>query len=624
MRIISIFSKIKRNENNNIIAFSSSSKKSIMLLLTAILFFGCTEKEDPIHSPTVTSSQMSEITSITASSGGNVTFDGGSDILARGVCWGVSNAPTIDDSKTVNGTGTGNFTSLLTELLPNTTYYLRAYATNILDTNYGGEIAFTTNEAPVTDPIFTSSSISEITAETASSGGTISADGGSDILARGVCWSVTNAPTIADSKTIDGTGTGNFTSVLTELIPNTTYYLRVYVTTNLGTFYGEEIEFTTNEAPVTDPIFTSSAISEITAETASSGGTISADGGSDIIARGACWSVTNAPTIADSKTIDGTGIGNFTSVLTELIPNTTYYLRVYVTTDLETFYGEEITFTTNEAPVTDPIFTSLVATEITAETASSGGTITSDGGSDILARGVCWSVTNTPTIADSKTIDGTGIGNFTSVLTELIPNTTYYLRAYVTTNLGTFYGEEKSFTTSSNTYSGDVYLKNQQEVNDFGNMGYTIVTGDVVVEPSIPTTFSNLNGLSSLTSIGGSLLITKTIGLQNLSDLRNLSTVGHDISLSFNQGLTSIGLENLSSVGNYVFINYNENLIDLEGLTKLRSNGGKPDLSIWNNVKLKDFCAIKPLLNDFTGIFSVTGNLYNPTRQNIVDGNCSQ
>jgi len=466
--------------------------------------------------------------------------------------------------------------------------------------------------------------MSEIASITASSGGNVTSDGGSDIIARGVCWGVSNAPTIADSKTLNGTGTGNFTSLLTGLLPNTTYYLRAYATNILDTNYGGEVEFTTNEAPVTDPIFTSLAISEITAKTASSGGNVTSDGGSDIVARGVCWSVVNAPTIDDSKTINGTGTGNFTSVLTELIPNTTYYLRVYVTTDLETFYGEEIEFTTNEVPVTNPIFTTMAVTDITAETASSGGTITSDGGSDILARGVCWSIVNAPNVDDSKTVDGTGIENFTSVLTELIPNTTYYLRAYVTTDIGTFYGEEKSFTTSSNIYSGDVYLKNQQEVNDFGSMGYTIVTGDVIVEPSIPTTFSNLNGLSSLTSIGGSLLITKTIGLQNLSDLRNLSTVGHDISLSFNQGLTSIGLENLSSVGNYVFINYNENLIDLEGLTKLRSNGGKPDLSIWNNVKLKDFCAIKPLLNDFTGIFSVTGNLYNPTRQNIVDGSCSQ
>ena len=375
---------------------------------------------------------------------------------------------------------------------------------------------------------------------------------------------------------------------------------------------------------MTDPIFTSLAISEITDETASSGGTISADGGSDILARGVCWSVVNAPTIDDSKTVNGTGTGNFTSLLTELIPNTTYYLRVYVTTDLGTFYGEEIAFTTNEAPVTDPIFTTSAISEISAETASSGGTISADGGSNILARGVCWSVVNAPTLDDSKTVDGTGVGNFTSLLTALLPNTTYYLRAYVTTNLGTFYGEEISFTTGSNIFTGDVYLNNQQEVDDFGSMGYTTVTGDVVVQPSIPTMFSNLNGLSSLTSIGGSLYISKTIGLQNLSDLRNLSTIGDDFMLTFNQGLTSIGLENLSSVGNYFFINNNDNLIDLEGLTKLRSNGGKPDLSIWSNTKLKDFCGIKPLLTDFTGIFSVTGNLYNPTRQNIVDGNCSQ
>jgi hypothetical protein len=480
-------------------------------------------------------------------------------------------------------------------------------------------------EDTLSNPTVSSRVVSEIGYETATSGGNITSDGGNDIIAKGVCWSVSNTPTIADSKTTDGSGVGNYTSSLVGLLPSTTYYLRAYASNDAGTSYGEEISFTTNETPVYVPILSTTAMSEITSETASSGGEISSDGGSDIIDRGVCWSISNAPSIADSKTTNGTGTGSFTSSLAGLIPNTTYYLKAYASNSSGTSYGEEISFTTNEAPVELPIVTSTAISEISTTTATSGGSITSDGGSDIIARGVCWSISNLPSIADSKTSDGTGTGNFTSSLTELLSNTAYYLRAYATNNAGTSYGEEIGFTTSGNKiYSGDIYLNNQQEVDDFGSMGYTLVTGDLIIEPALPTSFSNLNGLNSLTSIGGALIISKTIGLQNLSGLKNLATVEDYIILSYNQGLTSIGLESLTSVGNYFNILFNDDLINLEGLTMLRSNGGNPDLTIWSNGKLKDFCGIKPLLSDFTGVFSVMSNLYNPTQQDIIDGNCSQ
>jgi len=80
-------------------------------------------------------------------------------------------------------------------------------------------------------------------------------------------------------------------------------------------------------------------------------------------------------------------------------------------------------------------------------TATSGGNITSDGGAAVTARGVCWATTSTPTTANSKTTDGTGTGSFTSSLTNLSANTTYYVRAYATNSAGTAYGSQVSFIT---------------------------------------------------------------------------------------------------------------------------------------------------------------------------------
>ncbi len=94
---------------------------------------------------TVTTTDPSSVTSTSASSGGNVTADGGATVTAKGVCWSTSVNPTISNSKTSDGTGTGSFTSSITGLTAGTTYHVRAYATNSAGTGYGGDISFITS-----------------------------------------------------------------------------------------------------------------------------------------------------------------------------------------------------------------------------------------------------------------------------------------------------------------------------------------------------------------------------------------------------------------------------------------------------------------------------------------------
>jgi hypothetical protein len=92
--------------------------------------------------------------------------------------------------------------------------------------------------------------------------------------------------------------------------------------------------------------------------------------------------------------------------------------------------------------------TTVEANEINSITAISGGLISNDGGTPVVQRGVCWSEKPNPTIRDSKTIDGKGIGNFMSILYDLKPNTTYYARAYAINDGGTAYGPAIMFTTA--------------------------------------------------------------------------------------------------------------------------------------------------------------------------------
>lgn len=116
--------------------------------------------------------------------------------------------------------------------------------------------------------------------------------------------------------------------------------------------------------------------------------------------------------------------------------------------------------------------------DISFSTATSGGNVTSDGGAAITARGVCWSTSKNPTVSDSKTSDGTGIGNYSSNISGLAQNTTYYIRAYATNSIGTSYGDEKTFKTNKvPTYSyieGGVNYGNGIPISLGGNLGIKI------------------------------------------------------------------------------------------------------------------------------------------------------
>ena len=397
------------------------------------LSFSC--KKDTIKTvPSVNMAVVSNITGITADCGGVLTNGGGATVTARGVCWNVKADPTVADSKTSDGKGLGSFVSNLTALTPGVTYTIRAYATNEVGTSYSSPATFTTIALV---PVLTTIEITAITPTTAQSGATITTDGGLPVTARGVCWNTVENPTIANSKTSDGTGTGSFTSTAIGLAPGKVYYLRAYATNSVGTAYGNQVTITTT---ATTPVLTSAQASATLPTSLTSGGIITSDGGPAITERGVCWSTVQNPTITDSKTSDGAGIGSFTSSITGLTSGTTYYIRAYATNSIGTAYGNQIT--TKTVTLYLPTINTPPMASITATTMTSGGNISSDGGAPVTARGVCYNTTQNPTIADSKTSDNAGTGSFTSSIIGLTPGATYYIRAYATNSVGTAYGNQ--------------------------------------------------------------------------------------------------------------------------------------------------------------------------------------
>jgi len=398
--------------------------------------------------PTISTQTISTITNTTAIAGGNITDDGGTSILVRGICWSLSSNPTTADNFTTEGVGAGSYISLMTGLTSNTLYHVRAYATNAQGTSYGNDLSFTTIVLQLAS--VTTAAASSISYTTATSGGNVTTDNGSSVTSRGICWATTTSPTTSNSNYSQAGGLGTFTANMTGLTANTTYYVRSFAINGGGTSYGNQISFTTLTPSVAT--LTTNSISGISSNIAGSGGTITTEGGSAITAKGVCWSLNPAPTIANSKTTDGTGSANFNSTMNGLNPLTQYYVRAYATNGLGTAYGNEINFTTsdlvNPGPTVPVVGTS--ASSITgSSTASSGGYVSSDGGSSITVRGHCWSTSTTPTLADNFSTDGgTGTGYFSSTITGLSGcGTVYYIRAYATNSTGTGYGNQNTVST---------------------------------------------------------------------------------------------------------------------------------------------------------------------------------
>jgi hypothetical protein len=208
-------------------------------------------KDDNLFKPTapiLTTDAVSDVTSSSAKSGGNVGDDGGSTISALGVCWSTASGPTIALTTKTNDRGSsgneGPFISTITGLTDGTIYFVRAYATNETGTSYGNEFSFTTTTVSL--PTVTTTAITSVTVTSAAGGGNVTATGNGTITARGVVWGTAAAPTIAlTTKSDNGTGAGVFTSALSSLSSKTTYFVRAYATNSKGTAYGNEVSFTT-------------------------------------------------------------------------------------------------------------------------------------------------------------------------------------------------------------------------------------------------------------------------------------------------------------------------------------------------------------------------------------------
>ena len=522
--------------------------------------------------PTVTTEAATAISSTQGQLNGYVVEHPDYPVTERGFLF-ADNTQFNGAVEYSTGAGSGQFHYTVSNLQLATRYYYQAYAQSAMGITYGDVLYFDTQAEM---PTVLTLDVMDVKASKATVTGNVTATGGETSLVRGVCWSTSQSPTVNDNHTADSSGAGIFTSHITGLTPDTTYYVRAYATNSVGTAYGEQRSFTTRSAfycgtdTLTDydgNVYHTVEIGQQCwmrenlrtthysdgTEILPGGATFSAtvayryapnDNSSNVpfygylynwaaVMHGAAGSYANPSGVqgvcpegwhvpSDAEWIQMIsyvcsqsqywcgGDSNFVSQalvspqgyiyqtgLLQYPPCSVHggnpndynatglsllfsghapssYFGIYAfyhttnpTTDFlmskEDFYTGGVS-STHSVPISvrcllddsglggNLVVVRAVTThavgDITSCSARCGGFVSGSGGADVTSRGVCWSMVPNPTVNDSHTTDGMGNGGFKSVLSGLMPGNTYYIRAYATNGVGTAYGEELSFTAT--------------------------------------------------------------------------------------------------------------------------------------------------------------------------------
>ena len=515
------------------------------IILTIVTFSTCKEKPMP---PVLSTTSISEITTTSAVSGGNVTDDGGASIISRGVCWNTSDNPVITNNKTSDNEGSGSFTSNLTQLTPNTSYFVRAYATNSLGTSYGSSVSFKT----IGDkPASTATNATEILTTSAILNGTANPNSLTTTVTFEYGLTTNYGSTSPASQSpLSGDSNGNVTVALTALNPGKLYHFRVKAENSLGITYSNDMTFTTLGQV---PSVTTLDANAISVSTATLNGSVNPNYLPTTISFE--WGIDNSygnRLIPTQNSLDGSTPVNVFVVLSGLTEGTKYYYRITATNELGTTNSLGFTFTT----FAKPIITTKDISEITTTSALCGGSILSDFGSPVSERGICWSTSHNPNTTDNKVLSSSGGANFSVPITNLIPNSTYYLRAYAINSVGIGYGNEiilKTYTGTISDIDGNQYytvtigtqlwMVQNLKTTKFNNgdpIGTTSPTNkDITAESNPEYQWAAGNGDEANVAIYGRVYTWFTV-----TDNRKLCPAGWHVATDFDWGTLEVWLIN--------------------------------------------------------------------------------
>ncbi len=299
--------------------------------------------------PTIEVREIKDVLDTIATVSFVLKFNGGADVTKVGVCWSMDSLPTIEDKyvecsrDAINCVSDGDSLVLkISGLEANTTYYVRAYAENMKGVGYSGSKEFVT----LTLPEVKTEDVTDIQLTSGWLNGLVLFNGNDTTTEYGFCWGEEENLTIEDSQNVKAevAEDSTFTYRLSNLQDETKYYVRAYAKNKIGLVYGDVKEFTT-QSTILAVVVTAEAL-DVTYTSAKVGGKVEADGGSDVTERGICYSITKSPTIENEKVVLGTGLGSFTTELSDLQNGTKYYVRAYAINKKGVSYGETVEFET--------------------------------------------------------------------------------------------------------------------------------------------------------------------------------------------------------------------------------------------------------------------------------------
>jgi uncharacterized protein (TIGR02145 family) len=419
-------------------------------ILTSILVLSCKEKPVP---PVISTTPISAISTTAAVSGGNVTDDGGAPVSSRGICWNTSDSPVITNNKTTDSEGSGSFTSNLTQLIPSTTYFVRAYATNSSGTSYGSSVSFKTLGDK---PASTAVNATSVLTTSATLNGTVNPNSLTTTVTfeYGLTTSYGGTAAAAQSP-LSADANGNITATLTGLTPGTIYHFRVKAENSLGITYSGDITFTTlGQLPsVTTLTATNIQLTSVTLNATINPNYLSTNA---VFQWGIAPSYGNMISFAQNPLTGSTPV-NVSAELTGLTPGTTYHYNIRGDNNIGISGGNDITFKTlGGAPIAvTPAVSNLQMITATLKgfvnpnyfnTAVSFeyGTTLSYGSIINVSQGSLTGSSSTPVSAD---------------ISGLTQGTIYHLRIKATNELGTTLSEDMTFTTLApiTDIDGNVY-----------------------------------------------------------------------------------------------------------------------------------------------------------------------
>ena len=391
-----------------------------------------------------------DLINMTAVFNGEIIETGSPKYTEKGFCYNTTGEPVYSDNKiVVSGNGSGVYSFTLADLKDNCTYYIRAYAIQCGKTYYGTTVSFTTD---LNATELSTAAATDITTSSATLNGSIIVEGSPAYSERGFCYATTSSPTVQNIKIIvEGNGEGNYSTSITGLNYNTTYWYRTFAIQNGTVVYGPVVSFKTDF--VETVIQTKSTTKNITYDSATLYYQCTNLGDPQCTQTGICYGTGSSPTISSGKVYGIVSTLQQNVTITGLRKGTTYYYRAFAIQDGKTLYGDILSFQTGSEPSVSTRSVSGLDNPygmVNMWSVQLNGYVSDVGNPKITKKGFVYSANGDPESGGtSVTVSGSTTGEYSKSISELKSNTKYYVRAFVQNSIGKVYGDMVTFTTGN-------------------------------------------------------------------------------------------------------------------------------------------------------------------------------